>query len=75
MSVCYMYKLKSGKVNLKVLHYFTTLLKKLPQIETGAHSPGRYRILGPLSNNEDFARDFNCPVGSPMNPEKKCKVW
>jgi len=53
--------------------YRDAALKK--QIETGAHSPGRYRILGSLSNNEDFARDFNCPVGSPMNPEKKCKVW
>lgn len=45
------------------------------QIETGQHSPGKYRILVPLSNNEDFAKDFNCPAGSGMNPEKKCKVW
>ena len=45
------------------------------QILTGVHSPGPYRILGPLSNNDDFARDFNCPVGSKMNPAKKCQVW
>ena len=59
---------------MKIFHYTAAKYAK-PQIETGAHAPGRYRILGPLSNNEDFARDFNCPLGSLMNPEKKCKVW
>lgn len=45
------------------------------QVLTGYHSPGEFRIVGPLSNNPDFANDFNCPVGSKMNPEKKCFVW
>lgn len=45
------------------------------QILTGVHSPGEFRIKGSLSNNEDFAKDFNCPVGSKMNPKKKCTVW
>ncbi|XP_076238812.1 M13 family metallopeptidase neprilysin 2 isoform X2 [Calliopsis andreniformis] len=39
------------------------------------HSPGKFRVLGPLSNMEEFSKDFNCPVGSKMNPEKKCSVW
>ena len=47
----------------------------MAQIETGQHSPGGYRILVPLSNNDGFAKDFNCKVGTRMNPEKKCKVW
>ena len=49
--------------------------KMKTQIETGQHSPGKYRINGPLANNQDFARDFNCPLASGMNPEKKCEVW
>merc|ERR1719384_584637 len=44
-------------------------------IKTATHTPGEYRVLAPLSNSPDFAKDFNCPVGSPMNPEKKCEVW
>ncbi|XP_034236596.1 neprilysin-2 isoform X1 [Thrips palmi] len=45
------------------------------RITTGYHSPGEFRVRGPMSNQEDFARDFNCPVGSPMNPAHKCQVW
>ena len=44
-------------------------------ILTGFHTPGPYRIIGPLTNSVDFAKDFNCPLGSKMNPSKKCKVW
>lgn len=45
------------------------------RITTGYHSPGKFRVIGPLSNMEDFSRDFNCPLGSKMNPVKKCTVW
>ncbi|XP_078040555.1 M13 family metallopeptidase neprilysin 2 isoform X2 [Augochlora pura] len=45
------------------------------RITTGFHSPGKFRVLGPLSNMEEFSQDFNCPLGSKMNPEKKCAVW
>lgn len=44
-------------------------------IPTDEHSPARFRIIGPLSNFEDFSRDFNCPLGSKMNPQHKCRVW
>ena len=45
------------------------------KIMTSAHIPGEFRILGTLSNMPEFSKDFNCPIGSKMNPEKKCSVW
>ena len=45
------------------------------QVLNGKHPPGEFRIIGSISNNEDFARDFNCPLRSKMNPKKKCSIW
>ncbi|EEB19488.1 endothelin-converting enzyme, putative [Pediculus humanus corporis] len=45
------------------------------RIITGVHSPGRFRVIGPLSNMPEFSKDFNCPLGSKMNPVDKCEVW
>ncbi|XP_015111053.1 neprilysin-2 [Diachasma alloeum] len=45
------------------------------QIENGKHSPPEFRILGSLSNSPEFSKDFECPLGSKMNPLKKCAVW
>ncbi|XP_022090144.1 membrane metallo-endopeptidase-like 1 [Acanthaster planci] len=44
-------------------------------IDYARHSPGRYRVIGSLQNNEAFNAAFNCPAGSYMNPDVKCKVW
>ena len=49
-----------------------TMKKK---VLTGVHSPPEFRVIGPLSNSEQFSQDWNCPVNSPMNPEEKCTVW
>jgi neprilysin len=47
----------------------------LTKIRSSVHSPGPVRVLGPLSNSKDFSKAFNCPLGSPMHPVKKCSVW
>nr|XP_012234649.1 PREDICTED: endothelin-converting enzyme 1 isoform X1 [Linepithema humile] len=45
------------------------------KLKTAVHSPGKFRVIGTLSNSKDFAQVFNCPLGSPMNPVSKCSVW
>lgn len=45
------------------------------QVLTDPHSPTEYRVNGVFANQPEFARDWNCPAGSPMNPVKKCSVW
>lgn len=45
------------------------------QYTTDVHAPNKYRIIGTFSNNDNFARDFNCAPGSKMNPLNKCEVW
>ncbi|KAL7320762.1 hypothetical protein PS15m_000621 [Mucor circinelloides] len=44
-------------------------------IYTDTHSPANVRINGILQNSVEFAKTFNCPAGSPMNPETKCSMW
>ncbi|KAK6620413.1 18S rRNA pseudouridine methyltransferase [Polyplax serrata] len=47
----------------------------LTKIRSSVHSPGPVRVIGPLSNSWDFAKAYNCPLQSPMNPTSKCSVW
>ena len=43
--------------------------------KTDPHSPGRYRVLGTLQNNADFAKAFNCKAGQKMVSQNACHVW
>ena len=45
------------------------------QMMTDPHSPGQFRVQGPLSQNDDFAKAFNCRNGSRYNPVQKCHLW
>jgi len=44
-------------------------------LETDVHPPGKFRTLGVLQNFEEFSKAYQCPLDSPMNPTKKCKLW
>ena len=42
---------------------------------TDPHSPGRFRVNGPLSNMPEFARAFGCKAGDPMVRGERAKIW
>nr|XP_056704464.1 kell blood group glycoprotein homolog [Euleptes europaea] len=44
-------------------------------LRSDPHSPPPLRVLGSLSNSQDFSRHFHCPSKSPMNPVLKCRIW
>ncbi|KAJ8664917.1 hypothetical protein QAD02_006579 [Eretmocerus hayati] len=45
------------------------------QLVYGNYAPPQLRVNGPLINMREFSQEFNCPVGSFMNPPRKCSVW
>ncbi|VDD93608.1 unnamed protein product [Enterobius vermicularis] len=47
----------------------------MQQISTDEHSPEIFRVIGVLSNLEEFSEAFKCSKGSPLNPDKRCVVW
>jgi putative endopeptidase len=44
-------------------------------IQTGVHSPGEFRVNGPLSNMAEFAAAFGCKPGDPMVRANPVKIW
>ncbi|XP_020295093.1 membrane metallo-endopeptidase-like 1 isoform X3 [Pseudomyrmex gracilis] len=51
------------------------LPEEIQKITSGVHSVKEIRIRGSLSNSREFSQSYNCSVGTPMNPEKKCALW
>lgn len=45
------------------------------RIISGSHSPPEFRVIGPMSNLPEFAKEFSCSSDSPMNKKQKCQVW
>lgn len=43
--------------------------------ETGNQEYVKSRVNGPMSNLEEFSNDFECELGSEMNPPEKCHLW
>jgi putative endopeptidase len=41
------------------------------------HPVPKFRVIGPLSNTEEFQQAFSCPAGAPMvrPPLTRCRVW
>ncbi|MEO5989061.1 MAG: M13 family metallopeptidase [Candidatus Eisenbacteria bacterium] len=46
-------------------------------VKTNPHSPARFRVLGPLSNLDEFAAAFGCKAGDPMVREasQRVRIW
>ncbi|XP_061742313.1 endothelin-converting enzyme 1 [Nerophis ophidion] len=42
---------------------------------TDPHSPSRFRVIGTVSNSQEFSHHFGCKANSPMNPKHKCELW
>jgi predicted metalloendopeptidase len=47
----------------------------VPVFQTGVHSPGEFRVNGPLSNLPEFAAAFGCKAGDPMVREQRIRIW
>lgn len=39
------------------------------------HAPSMFRVIGSLSNFQEFSWVFNCPQTAPMDPEYKCVIY
>ncbi|KAM9409687.1 endothelin-converting enzyme 1 isoform 2-T4 [Pholidichthys leucotaenia] len=42
---------------------------------TDPHSPSRFRVIGTVSNSQEFSQHFGCKANTPMNPKHKCELW
>lgn len=45
------------------------------QLRTDSHSPGKFRVLGPMSQFPAFAQAFACKPGDPMAAAEPIRIW
>ncbi|KAH8241171.1 hypothetical protein KR032_001028, partial [Drosophila birchii] len=43
--------------------------------QADTHAPSKYRVIGSLSNFQEFSWVFNCSQSAPMDPEYKCAIY
>jgi putative endopeptidase len=45
--------------------------------KTNPHSPGKYRVVGTVTNFPAFSEAFGCKEGDAMyaDPSRACRVW
>jgi putative endopeptidase len=43
--------------------------------QTDPHSSGQYRVIGTVSNMEEFQKAFSCKAGQPMVRQNACRAW
>ena len=43
--------------------------------QTDTHSPGEFRVVGTISNMEEFKEAFGCKAGQAMVRENACRAW
>ena len=45
------------------------------QLRTDSHSPGRWRVLGPMSQMAAFAQAYGCKPGDAMVAAEPILIW
>eukprot|EP00808_Paulinella_micropora_P029775 g6077.t1 len=48
---------------------------ELTALSTDPHAPRQFRVMGSLSNSEDFSSAFKCPAKTQMTHDPPCVVW
>uniref|UniRef100_A0A6P4FAD1 Endothelin-converting enzyme 2 n=1 Tax=Drosophila rhopaloa TaxID=1041015 RepID=A0A6P4FAD1_DRORH len=50
-------------------------LVKTLMAQKDEHVPNKYRVIGSLSNFQEFSWVFNCSQSAPMDPDYKCAIY